>query len=68
MMLTRILAGKGGLTAYVTRSDHICDMQIFQNPYLPHPHSEFDVPYMDLDLFDDNYEMVMSKLPFEGLD
>jgi hypothetical protein len=55
MMLTRILAGKGGLTAYVTRSDHICDMQIFQNPYLPHPHSEFDVPYMDLDLFNDNY-------------
>jgi hypothetical protein len=40
-------------------------VQIFQKPYLSHPDSELDVLYMDLDLLDENYPMVVSKLPFE---
>jgi hypothetical protein len=46
------------------RSNRLCDVQIIQKLYLP-PDSELDVPYMDLDLLDENYPMVESKLPFE---
>jgi hypothetical protein len=40
-------------------------METFQKPNLPHPDSELDVLYMDLDLLDETYPMGKSKLPFE---
>jgi hypothetical protein len=51
-----------------TRSNRVSDVQIFQKPYLSHPDSELDVLYMDLVLLDENYPIVVSKLPFEQLD
>jgi hypothetical protein len=59
------LAGRGGLTAYGGRSNRLCGVQIFQKPYLFHPDSELDVLYMDLDVLDETYPMVESKLHFE---
>jgi hypothetical protein len=44
------------------------DMQAFRKPYLPHPDSDLDVVHMNLDLIDESYPMVKSKLPFEELD
>jgi hypothetical protein len=67
-LLTQILAGRGGLTAYRMWSHYLYDVQIFQKSYLAHPDSELDITYMDLDLLDDNYPMVKSKLPFEDFD
>jgi hypothetical protein len=46
----------------------VSDMQTFRNPYLPHPNSDLDVLYMNLDLLDESYPMVKSKLPFDDLD
>jgi hypothetical protein len=43
-------------------------MQNFSKPYLSHPDSELDVLYMNLDLLDESYPMVKSKLPFEDFD
>jgi hypothetical protein len=43
-------------------------VQIFQKPYLLHPVSELDVLYIDLDVLDETYPMVKSKLPFEYFD
>ena len=43
-------------------------VQIFQKSYLPHPDSDLDVPHMNLDLLDETYPMVKSKLPFEDFD
>jgi hypothetical protein len=54
-----------GQTAYATRSNRPCDVETFQKPYLPNPDSELDVLYMDLDLFNETYPMVKSKLPSE---
>jgi hypothetical protein len=45
----------------------VSDVQILQKSYLSHPDSELDVLYMNLDLLDENYPMVVSKLPFEQL-
>jgi hypothetical protein len=59
------LVGRGGLTAFGGRSNRLCDVQIFQKPYLPHLDTELDVPYMNLDLLDESYPMVEYKLPFE---
>jgi hypothetical protein len=41
------------------------DVQTFRKSYLPHPDSDFDVLHMNLDLVDEYYPIVMSKLPFE---
>jgi hypothetical protein len=43
-------------------------MQNFSKPYLSHPDSELGVLYMNLDLLDEPYPMVKSKLPFEDFD
>jgi hypothetical protein len=43
----------------------VSDAQIFQKSYLSHPDSELDVLYIVLDLLDENYPMVVSKLTFE---
>jgi hypothetical protein len=43
-------------------------VQIFQKPYLLHPDSELDVLYMDLEVLNETYPMVKSKLPFEDID
>jgi hypothetical protein len=40
-------------------------VQTLQKPYLPHPDSNLDVLYMNLDLLDESYPTVKSKLPFE---
>jgi hypothetical protein len=47
------------------RSNRLCDVQIFQKSYLLHPDSNLDVLYMDLDVLDETYPVVKSKLPFE---
>jgi hypothetical protein len=44
------------------------DVQTFRKPYLPHPDFDLDVLYMNLDLLDESYPMVKSKLPFEEFD
>jgi hypothetical protein len=62
------LAEQGGLTARVTRSKRVPDMQTLSKPYLSHPDSKLDVLYMDLDLLDESYPMVKSKFPFENFD
>jgi hypothetical protein len=41
------------------------DVQTFRKLYLPHPNSDLDVLYINLDLLDECYPMVKSKLPFE---
>jgi hypothetical protein len=48
-------------------SNRLCDVQIFQKPYLLHPDSELDVLYMHLDVFDETYPIVKSK-PFDYFD
>jgi hypothetical protein len=47
------------------RSNRMGDVETFRKPYLPHPDSELDVLYMDLDLLDETYPIGMSKLSFE---
>jgi hypothetical protein len=44
------------------------DVQTFRKPYLPHPDSDFDVLYMNLDLLNESYPLFKSKLPFEDFD
>jgi hypothetical protein len=43
-------------------------VQILQKSYLPHPDSDLDVPHMNLDLLDETYSMVKSKLYFVDID
>jgi hypothetical protein len=43
-------------------------MQILQKSYLPHPDSDLDVPHMNLDLLDETYSMVKSKMYFVDID
>jgi hypothetical protein len=43
-------------------------VQIFQQSYLLLLDSELDVLYMDLDVLDETYPMVKSKLPFHDFD
>jgi hypothetical protein len=43
-------------------------VQILQKAYLPHPDSDLDVPHMNLDLLDETYLMVKSKLYFMVFD
>jgi hypothetical protein len=62
------LAVRGGLIDYWGRSNRLCDVQIFQKPYLLHLDSELDVLYMDLDVLDETYPMQKSKFPFEYFD
>jgi hypothetical protein len=38
------------------------DVQILYKSYLPHLDSDLDVPYMNLDLLDETYPMVKTKL------
>ena len=40
-------------------------VQNFPKPYLPHPKSKSDVPYMHFDRLDESYAMVKSNLQFE---
>jgi hypothetical protein len=40
------------------------DVQILYKSYLPHPDSNLDVPHMNLDLLDETYPMMKSKLYF----
>jgi hypothetical protein len=49
---------------------HTCalDVQILYKSYLPHPDSNLDVPHMNLDLLDETYPMVKSKLYFVVFD
>ena len=67
-LLIRIWLPKPGQTALGTRFNRVPDVQVFQKPYLPHPDSYLDVLYMNLDLLDELYPMVKSKLPFEEFD
>jgi hypothetical protein len=46
----------------------VLDMQILYKPYLPHPDSDLDIPHMNLDLLDETYLMVKSKLYFVVFD
>jgi hypothetical protein len=39
-----------------------------EKPYLPHPDSDLDVPYMNLDLLDETYPIVKSNLYFVEFD
>jgi hypothetical protein len=52
-----------GQTTHATRSNRLCDVETFRNPYLSHPDSELNVLYTDLDLLDETYSMGKSKLP-----
>jgi hypothetical protein len=45
------------------RSNRLCDVHIFQKPCLLYPNSELDVLHMDLDVLDEIYPMMKSKLP-----
>jgi hypothetical protein len=54
-----------GQTAYATRSNRPCGVETFRKPYLPHPDSELDFLYMNLDLLDETYLTGKSKLSFE---
>jgi hypothetical protein len=44
------------------------DVQILYKSYFPHPDSDLDVSHMNLDLLDDTYPMVKSKLHFMVFD
>jgi hypothetical protein len=46
----------------------VLGVQILYKPYLPHPNSDLDVPHMNLDLLDETYPMVKSKLYFVVFD
>jgi hypothetical protein len=54
-------AGEGGQTGAL-------DVQILYKSYLPHLDSDLDVPHMNLDLLDEIYPMVKSKLYFMVFD
>jgi hypothetical protein len=43
-------------------------VQILYKSYFPHPDSDLDVSHMNLDLLDDTYPMVKSKLHFMVFD
>jgi hypothetical protein len=43
-------------------------VQILQKVYHPHPDSDLDVPHMNLDLLDETYSTVKSKLCFMVFD
>jgi hypothetical protein len=43
-------------------------VQILQKAYLPHLDSDLDVPHMNLDLLDETYSIVKSKLYFVDID
>jgi hypothetical protein len=43
-------------------------VQILQKLYLFHPNSDLDVPHMNLDILDETYPMVKSKLYFVDID
>jgi hypothetical protein len=43
-------------------------VQILQKPYIPLPDSDLDVLHMNLDLLDETYAMVKSKLYFVDID
>jgi hypothetical protein len=44
------------------------DVQTIRKPYLPYPDSDLDVLHMNLDLLDESYPTVKSKLSFEEFD
>jgi hypothetical protein len=44
------------------------DVQILQKSYLRHPDSDLDVAHMNLDLLNETYTMVESKLYFVDID
>jgi hypothetical protein len=46
----------------------VLGMQILYKSYLPHPDSDLDVPHMNLDLLDETYPMVKSKMYFMVFD
>jgi hypothetical protein len=43
-------------------------VQILQKSYLPHPDFDLDIPHMNLDLLNETYSMVNSKLYFVDID
>jgi hypothetical protein len=43
-------------------------VQIMYRSYVPHPDSDLDVPHMNLNLLDETYPMVKSKLYFMVFD
>jgi hypothetical protein len=46
----------------------VLGVQILHKSYLPHPDSDLDIPHMNLDLLDDTYPIVKSKLYFMVFD
>jgi hypothetical protein len=52
----------------VTGQMGVPDVQILQKSYILHPDSDWDVPHMNLDLLDETYPMVKSKLYFVDID
>jgi hypothetical protein len=46
----------------------VLGVQILYKSYLPYPDSDLDLPHMNLDLLDENYPMVKSKLYFMVFD
>jgi hypothetical protein len=44
------------------------DVQTLSKPYLSHPDSKLDVLYRNLDLINESYPVLKSKLPFEEFD
>ena len=49
------------------RSDRSAGVQNIPKPYLSHPESKLDIPYMHFDHLDGMYIMVKSNLPFGNL-
>jgi hypothetical protein len=45
-----------------TGQTDVLDVLILYKPHLSHPDSDLDVPHMNLDLLDETYPMVKSKL------
>jgi hypothetical protein len=66
----RIFIGSHSLPPSLVRriGPSVPDVQTFRKSYLPHPDTDFDVLHMNLDLVDEYYPIVMSKLPFEEFD
>jgi hypothetical protein len=54
--------------ARCTGQTGVLGVQILYKPYLPHPDSDLNVPHMNLDLLDETYPMVKSKLYFVVFD
>jgi hypothetical protein len=50
-----------------TTQTGVLNVQILYKSYLPRPDSELDVPRMNLDLLDETYPMMKSKLYFHDL-